>query len=94
MEERLAVPVSVRYWSDHCVHSRPFESVDEAVEFLAAGWRRHEFAPDLITASDGQVLASREDVLKLLKMAASSRKAALRSILARGATPKPRPLRR
>ena len=76
-------PVSVRYWTDHCIHSRPFASIDEALDFLREGWRRHEFAPDVILASDGRVVASREEVLSLLEMPAAARARALRDFALR-----------
>jgi predicted phosphohydrolase len=79
-------PVSVRYWTDHCVHSRPFASLDEALEFLREGWRRREFAPDMILAADGRVVASREEVLKLLEMPPAACERALRDFAARLST--------
>jgi hypothetical protein len=82
----MSVPVRVRYWTDHCVHSQPFDGLRAAVDFLELGWRRHEFAPDAIITGNGRVLVSREEVVALLAMNAAARESALRSILDRSAS--------
>jgi hypothetical protein len=60
--------IFAHYWVEHSEHSRPFNSVLEAVEFLGQGRRAHDVAVDCITRSDGSTILTREEVHRLLQM--------------------------
>lgn len=60
--------ILAHYWIAHSEHSRPFNSVREAVEFLGQGRRAHDVAVDCVTRSDGSTIVTREEVHRLLQM--------------------------
>jgi hypothetical protein len=56
---------TAHYWTAHCEHCVGFDTIGEAYDFLRAGARAHSMAVDCITAADGAVVVSREELLGL-----------------------------
>jgi hypothetical protein len=68
------------YWVRHCEHCQPFATVRDAYEFLRSGGTAHEMAVDKVTAADGRLLVSRDDLAMLNHLGETERAVWLRAV--------------
>ncbi|WP_187285450.1 hypothetical protein [Streptomyces sp. OR43] len=62
-DEEPSAPFVAHYWRHHTRQQEECDSLEEAVQFLAAGWADSNLSQEAIDAPDGSVALAGQDLL-------------------------------